>query len=145
MIINMRHSGIVVRNLNNSIRFYEGLGFRVWIRSKEHSPFIEKLVGIKGIELETAKLKSPCGQLLELLHYITDKFDNNIINQRPNKLGHSHISLTVNSISKSVKYFSKNGGFIINKPQMSHDGKVKVLYCYDNDGNLIEIVEELNI
>jgi len=34
-------------------------------------------------------------------------------------------------------------GKVINPPHISNDGKVKVAYCYDNEGFLMEIVEEL--
>ena len=69
MIRNIRHTGIVVRNLDKAIRFYEGLGFSIWKREVEKGQYIDKIVGLDNTEIETAKLKSPCGGLLELLKY----------------------------------------------------------------------------
>jgi len=42
MILNTRHTGIVVRDLDRAIRFYEGLGLRLWRREMETGPFIEQ-------------------------------------------------------------------------------------------------------
>ena len=73
MIINKRHTGLVVNNLDDSVKFYEGLGLKVWNRQVETGDFISKVVGIKNAEVETAKLKIPDGSLLELLEYKSPK------------------------------------------------------------------------
>ena len=56
MITEIRHTGIVVRNLEKAVQFYEGLGFELWKRDMENDPFIEKLVGGTGIEPATYAL-----------------------------------------------------------------------------------------
>ena len=45
MISKFRHAGIVVRDLNKSLVFYEGLGFCLWGREMEKGIFIDKVVG----------------------------------------------------------------------------------------------------
>ena len=67
MIIKTRHTGLVVKNLDKSIRFYEELGLKVWKREFEKGEFLSQVVGINGAEIETAKLKIYDGSLLELL------------------------------------------------------------------------------
>ena len=37
----------------------------------------------------------------------------------------------------------KNGGSLKNRPVVSPSGKAKVVYCYDPEGVLIELVEEI--
>ena len=69
MIKNIRHTGIVVRNLDNAVRFYEGLGLSLFKREVEKGSYIDKVVGINNVIIETAKLKSSCGALVELLEY----------------------------------------------------------------------------
>ena len=69
MIKQIRHTGIVVRDLQRAIRFYEGLGFSLWKRELETGAFLEQVVGITGAKIETAKLKAPCGSMIELLQY----------------------------------------------------------------------------
>ena len=41
--------------------------------------------------------------------------------------------------------FVKQGGSIKNTYQISPDGNVKVVYCQDIEGNILEIVQELKL
>ncbi len=143
MIKNMRHTGLVVRDLELSIKFYLTLGFEVWKREVEQGNFIDKVTGINEVSLEWAKLRSPDGFLLELLQYHSHPDENVFKNSKSNKLGCSHIAFTVNNISTICDHIKKNGGSVVNDPVVSPDGKVKVVYCHDLDGILIELVEEV--
>ena len=50
MILNIRHTGIVVRDLESSLDFYRDLlGLSVWKREKEEGAFIENVVNIPGV------------------------------------------------------------------------------------------------
>jgi catechol 2,3-dioxygenase-like lactoylglutathione lyase family enzyme len=145
MVLNIRHTGFVVLDLEKFIKFYEGLGLSLVSRMLEEGEYIDKLVGLDGVKLEWAKLATSDGSLIELLQYhthteIVKKSDGF---QLPNRLGCSHIALTVNSIEKSIEYICLSGGAIKNPHQTSPDGKVKVAYCFDMEGNILEIVENL--
>ena len=141
MIRNIRHTGIVVRDLDKAVKFYEGLGFSILKRQIEKGPYIDKVVGINKVIIETAKLKSPCGYLLELLQYHSHPMEQTINNQSSNQLGWSHIAITVENIDDCLKYIRNNGGSIENKPISPPQGAMLVAYCHDIEGNLIEIVE----
>ena len=69
MIIKTRHTGLVVKDLNKSIKFYETLGLKLWKRELEKGKFISQVVGLDNAEIETAKLKVSDGSLVELLEY----------------------------------------------------------------------------
>ena len=142
MIRNIRHTGIVVRDLDKAIRFYEGLGFSMWKREMEKVTFIDKVVGLNNARIETAKLKSPCGGLLELLKYHSHPVEKKISKQPSNQLGCSHIAITVENIDETMKYIQDTGGSIVNDPETSPGDKIRVAYCHDCEGNLIEIVED---
>ena len=142
MIRNIRHTGIVVRNLDNAIRFYEGLGFSICKREVEKGPYIDKIVGLDNAEIEIAKLKSPCGGLLELLKYQSHQVEKEISNQPSNQIGCSHIALTVKNIDQTLKYIRKNGGSTCNVPARLPGSALRVAYCHDFEGNLVEIVED---
>ena len=143
MIINKRHTGLVVNDLNSSIKFYEGLGLKVWNRQLETGDFISKVVGIKNVEIETAKLKIPDGSLLELLEYKSSKIKKMNSRYSADRHGCSHVSFTVEDIDKLSKLIENLGGSIVNSPQTSLDGNLKVMYCHDIDGIIVELVQEL--
>ena len=143
MISKLRHTGIVVRNLDQSVVFYEALGFKTWKRELEQGQFLETVVGLKNVRVETAKLIAPCGALLELLEYHSHPVQMEISPQPSNQLGCSHIALTVGSIDEMLECVQNQGGSIVNPPSTAPNGKVRVAYCHDPEGNLMEFVEEL--
>ena len=73
MILNTRHVGLVVEDLEKSIKFYEALGLTVWKRQIESGSFISTVVGIDNVEIETAKLKVSDQSIIELLEYKSHK------------------------------------------------------------------------
>lgn len=141
MITKLRHTGIVVRDLNRGVAFYEALGFSTWTREIEQGPFLELVVGLAGARVEIAKLKSPCGALLELLQYLSHPVYRDISPQPSNQLGCSHIALTVDSMDAALEIVQKYGGALVNLPAINHSATVRVAYCHDPEGNLIELVE----
>ena len=145
MVLNTRHTGFVVLDLEKFIKFYEGFGLKLISRMVEQGDYIDKLVGLINVKLEWAKLSLPDGSLIELLQYhthIDSSYSDGEV-QFSNRLGCSHIALTVKDIKEAIEYICLSGGSIKNKYQISPDGNVKVAYCYDMEGNILEIVENL--
>lgn len=147
MVLNTRHTGFVVLDLEKFIKFYEGFGLKLISRMVEQGDYIDKLVGLKNVKLEWAKLSLPDGSLIELLQYHThiDSSNRGEHVQLSYRLGCSHIALTVKDMEEAIKYIFLSGGSVKNKYQISPDGKVKVAYCYDMEGNILEIVQELKL
>ena len=144
MILNIRHTGIVVRDLESSLDFYRDLlGLSVWKREKEEGAFIENVVNIPGVCLEWVKLKAPGGSLVELLQYHSHPDSQPLEDQASNRLGCSHIALTVDNLDLIYQQLCEHGSHCKSSPQISPDGKVKMLYCHDPDGTILELVEEL--
>tara|TARA_B100001057_G_scaffold484912_1_gene563772 strand:- start:17561 stop:17995 length:435 start_codon:yes stop_codon:yes gene_type:complete len=144
MIKNLRHTGIVVNNLEKCLSFYLNIGFNEVSREVETGEYIDRLVGLNNVKLECAKLALKENITLELLKYHSHPYKNNDLPRLSNRVGCSHIALTVSNILECFELISENGGGAINTIQTSPDGKVKVVYCYDPEGNIIEVVEELN-
>ena len=145
MILDTRHTGFVVNNLDKFISFYEGLGLKVISRMIEKGDYIDNLVSLKNVKLEWVKLELPDNSVIELLKYHSHPILINKLNyhQNANRTGCSHIAFTVSNIQQTIDYICSNGGSIKNKYQISPDGNVKVAYCYDIEGNILEIVEKL--
>ena len=143
MIKAVRHTGIVVRNLDESVKFYRILGFVEDNRDIEEGDFIDTVVGLQNVKLEWVKLKAPDGYLLELLQYHSHPEQKSIVKQKSNQLGCSHLAFSVKGINTICEKIKKIGGSMINPPVLTNDKKVRVAYCHDNEGNLMEIVEVL--
>ena len=143
MIVNVRHTGIVVRNLEKIAKFYRSLGFVDDNRAIEEGQFIDQVTGLDNTKLEWIKMKSPDGYLLELLQYHSHPVDESVTKAKSNQLGCSHLAFTVNSIEETCKQVKLAGGSLVNQPCDAPNGMVKVAYCHDPEGVLIELVEEI--
>jgi catechol 2,3-dioxygenase-like lactoylglutathione lyase family enzyme len=143
MIKEVRHTGVVVRDLEKSVAFYRALGFVEDNRAIEEGVFIDRVVGLQNTKLEWVKLKAADGYLLELLQYHSHPARKEIEKQKSNQLGCSHLAFTVDNIELVCAHIKKNGGSLVSQPVLTNDKKVKVAYCHDIEGNLMEIVEVL--
>ena len=68
---------------------------------------------------------------------------NNETKIKSNQLGCSHLAFSVDNIDSICEKIEEIGGSVVNLPALTSDKKVKVAYCHDNEGNLMEIVEVL--
>jgi len=143
MILNKRHTGLVVHDLDRSISFYEGLGLKVWRREEESGPFIDTVTGIPGVRVEWVKMKCLDGSLVELLQYRSHPDIQPLAATPSNRLGCSHIAFTVVDIAQICSEIVRLGGNVVNPPVIAPSGLVSVAYCHDPDGILMEVVEEI--
>jgi catechol-2,3-dioxygenase len=143
MIKSVRHTGIVVRNIEKVANFYHAIGFIDVDSATEEGEFIDQVTGLKKTKLEWIKLTAPDGYLLELLQYHSHAERTEITQQKSNKLGCSHMAFTVENIDIFCALIKELDGSMVNPPALTIDKKVKVAYCHDVEGNLLEIVEVL--
>lgn len=146
MISSIRHVGFVVKDLEESLLFYQGiLGLELYKRFTEEGEFIDSLTGIKNVKLEWAKLIIPNGGLIELLQYHShpDSFSEAFSKSPSNKVGCSHVALTIKDLSKLYSEIISKGYTCKSQPLLAPGGKAKILYCHDPDGSIIELIEDL--
>ena len=142
-ITNIRHTGIVVTDLDASLRFYRDLlGFKEVKRLEESGSYIDRALALVGANITTVKLAAPDGNLIELLYFRT--------HPRPRpatpescRIGITHMAFTVGNLDQAYATLSTAGVLFNAPPQHSPDGYAKVTFCRDPDGTLIELVEVL--
>ena len=129
MIKNIRHTGIVVINLEASLRFYcDLLGFH-------------NISSLRNVKVTTVKITSPSGQMIELL-----KYNSHPTEQRTREIceiGISHIAFTVDDLDMEYERLKGKEIQFNSLPQLSPDGYAKVTFCRAPEGTLIELVEIL--
>jgi len=139
----VRHTGIVVSDIEKSIRFYtELLGLKIEKDMLESGAYIDNFSDLVGAEVRTVKMSLESGDMVELLHYKSPRSIFNTIGPI-NTVGCSHIALTVDNLDEVYNTFLDRGVKFNSPPQYSPDGFAKVTFCKDPDGVLIELVEEL--
>lgn len=146
VVKSFRHVGLVVRDIKKSLKFYQDfLGLTIAKQDTETGNFISHLVGIRSVTIKWIKLNMPGGGLLELIQHLSHpdlETTHEAIPCSPNRLGCSHPAFTVANLQVLYEKLIDNSYRCISPPLDSPDGKVKVLFAYDPDGILIELVEE---
>ena len=143
MIKEIRHIGIVVNNMENSLKFYRDLlGLKIIRDMDEHGNYIDNMLSLDNVQVRTIKMSADIGNtLIELLDFKSHN-DNEIRNFYT--IGASHVALTVDNLDDLYKHLSENNVKFNAPPQKSSDGLVKVTFCNDPDGTPIELVEMID-
>lgn len=143
MITAIRHTGLVVTDLDQALRFWcDLLGFRVAKRMDESGPHLDAMMGLEQVRVTTVKLSAPDGNLVELLRFHSHP-DAPAWEGKPCSTGFTHIALTVQDLDAAYEKLGAAGVHFNAPPQRSPDGYAKVCYCRGPEGVLLELVEVL--
>jgi len=136
----VRHVGIVVSDMQASLRFYcDLLGLHRADAVVESGTFLDGLLAIKNVKIRTAKLTGTEGPtVIELLAF-----------EQPgpaeatplNAIGPTHVALSVSDLDQLYQRMYDDGVVFNAPPALSPDGGAKVAFCCDPDGTYIELVE----
>ncbi|MDO8654284.1 MAG: VOC family protein [Undibacterium sp.] len=143
MITQLRHTGLVVADLDKALHFWRDvLGFQVARQMEESGPHIDAMMGLRNVRVTTAKLTAPEGGMIELLHFHSHP-DRPVWTGTPHSTGFTHVAMTVVDLAATCKKLAVEGVTFFAPPQLSPDGNVRVTYCQGPEGVLLELVEML--
>ena len=144
MLTEVRHIGIVVKNIENSLKFYRDLlGLQIQRTMNESGEYIDNMLGFKDVKVKTVKMSAPNGlTLVELLEFDAPKGRD--LSNQINDLGASHVAFTVSNIDEMYEKLKQSGIKFNAPPQLSPDGYAKVTFCFDPDGTPVELVQVLD-
>ncbi|MCM8778977.1 MAG: VOC family protein [Candidatus Omnitrophica bacterium] len=141
MVNGLRHACILVRNLERSLKFYQGLlGMEVERVIELAGEYPETLLGLKGIKLTYVKLRNKNQPKNSPPVFELHCWEKPYVRIKPS---YNHISFTVDNLESEYKRLKKQGVKFISKPLKTPYASTKVCFCYDPDKNLIELVEDL--
>lgn len=143
MILGFRHVGIVVSDLGKALEFYcDLLGLPVVKQIFESGPHLDKMLGLVDVRMTTVKLGARGGGMVELLK--CHSHESVYFSRRPLfDFGQSHIALTVDDLDAEYKRLTAAGVAFVSEPVLSPDGRAKVAFFEDPEGNHIELVQEI--
>jgi catechol 2,3-dioxygenase-like lactoylglutathione lyase family enzyme len=130
-----RHVGIVVEDMDRMSSFYQNT-FNLEVMYDEVEE-LEHIAGFDKVKGHIQKLGTNGITIIELLKW--DVTDKESISSDIFDYGISHFALTVDDVEETCK----KSHLIIYEPKKSPDGKVKLAFCHDPEGNVLELVELL--
>ena len=138
----IRHFGIVVRDMERSLRFYRDLlGLTVVRSMNESGAYIDNMLALDNVRVKTVKMAS-AGEaaLVELLEFDSHRCRRSL-DREIYAIGPSHVAFTVDDIEVVRRRLAEAGVPFNAPPQKSPDGYAKVTFCKDPDGTPVELVE----
>jgi catechol 2,3-dioxygenase-like lactoylglutathione lyase family enzyme len=138
-----RHVGIVVKDLEKSIHFWQELiGLKVISDNIEPSPYIEELLSLNAANLRTVKFSDNNGFIVELLKFASPS-NNPDWQGDLSTTGLTHIALTVENVEELVRKLSEFSYASLSKIMKSPNGQVKVVFINGPENLKLELVEVL--
>lgn len=126
-MLSFSHVGLVVADLDRSIRFYEeALGLKCLERHPDSG---------RGLQIAFMGVDSP---VIELLHY-TDPSRR----ERPERGRYDHFAWSVTDISQAIEKLTQHG-VVVEQPgvQTVLDGR-QIAFFYGPDGERVELVQRV--
>lgn len=141
---NVRHIGIVVTDLDRSLRFYRDmLGLTIVRALDESGAYLDNMLALHDVRVTTVKLAGGDGPtLVELLRFASHA-EPSTTARTPYTPGPTHVAFTVEDLDAVYERLLRDGVPFNALPQLSPDGSAKVTFCRDPDGTLVELVEAL--
>ena len=140
-VTNIRHTGIVVSDMERSLQFYRDLlGMEVWADFHDNSDYVQAVTEVAGANVRMVKLKAADGVSIELLQYLSHPQGV----PKPSKacdVGCNHVALQVDDLDALHSKLTAKDIHFHAPPTVSPDGGAKVTYCRDPEGVIIELVE----
>ncbi|MCH2131867.1 MAG: VOC family protein [Pirellulaceae bacterium] len=137
----IRHTGIVVSDMQASLHFYRDLlGLEVWADFKDDSQMVGDVTGVPGANIWMIKLKAEDGVSIELLQYLSHP-QPVPEPRRAYDVGCNHVALQVDDLDALHEKMLAEGIEFNVAPTISSEGFAKITYCRDPEGVLIELVE----
>ncbi len=143
----IRHTGIVVDDIDQSINFYsKNFNLVVTKDMLEEGSYISTMLGVPGAKVRTVKLADSKGGLLELLKFydLPQVFEESF--WKLTDFGCSHAAFTVPDAEGLFVQLQNSGCINVSLPLEPPGGKVKVFFTRTPKalgGVFLEIVEEL--
>lgn len=141
MKVNLRHIGLVVNDFQPMIKFYSYFGFKNPKYKEEDVDFYKDMYCYNELSFfDTYKMILDNDNImLELVHYTNINIDKkNLWN-----FGFSHIAFTIDNLDKLYNDLKQKGVKFLSAPTLHPEKIVKLCFCEDPEGNLLELVEEI--
>jgi len=137
------HAGIIVRDVEEQIRFYQQVfGFTLNARRRLSREMSGALTGMEEADIEVVFMDSPdLPRSLEFLKYHSGHLEEDPT--PPNRVHANHFCFEVDNSHATNRLIVENGGRLLSNPLTNPTGEILINYARDPEGTLIEVIQAI--
>ncbi|PZC43259.1 MAG: Catechol 2,3-dioxygenase [Chloroflexi bacterium] len=144
MSVTMNHTGIVVTDIEEAVKFYcEGIGLSMRFQVEAGGAELSQLLGYDDVQVKAAFVGGIDGHSVEIIEYLSPKSEVRDAGEqhKRNTTGATHISFNVTDMDSIIERIVPMGAVLNNPPVALMDG-FRSIYLQDPWGNWIELDED---
>lgn len=144
MSVTMNHTGIVVTDIEEALKFYcEGIGLEMRFQVEAGGAELSQLLGYDDVQVKAAFIGGIDGHSVEIIEYLSPKTEvrEAAEQHKRNATGAAHISFNVSDMDAIIERVVPMGAVLNNPPVALMDG-FRSVYLQDPWGNWIELDED---
>ena len=140
----MDHVSVVVDDLSAAIAFFTTLGMALEGEMPVESPWVDRLCGLEGVQVEIAMMRTPDGHgRVELTKFRSPELVRaEPAISPPNTLGLRSVMFTVESVDDTVARMRAHGAELIGEV-VQYEDKYRLCYMRGPAGIIVALAEEL--
>lgn len=139
----MEHVGIVVEDLPAAVDFFVELGMELRGEGSVGGEWVDRIVGLEGVECDTAMLRTPDGNgRIELVKFDSPPADLADRGAPANALGLRHLAFEVEDIEGAIARLRPHGAELVGEV-VSYRDVYLLCYLRGPAGMIIELAQKL--
>lgn len=139
----MDHVGVVVEDLPAAVEFFTQLGMEVQGDGSVEGEWVDRIVGLNGIQVEMAMLKTASGDAkVELVKFLSPPAEAGEPNAPSNVVGLRHLCFEVEDVDALVAALQERGNELVGE-LVSYGNSYRLCYVHGPEGIIVELAEPL--
>lgn len=143
MIKRMEHVGIVVDDLAQATAFFVELGLEPQGETSVEGSWVDRIVGLEGIQVDSAMLETPDGDgRVELVKFHAPPGPDGDSNAPANMPGLRHLAFRVDDLDDTLTRLQARGAKLVGEVEQYQD-MFRLCYIRGPAGMIVELAEEI--
>jgi catechol 2,3-dioxygenase-like lactoylglutathione lyase family enzyme len=139
----MDHVGVVVEDLPAAIEFFTRLGMESQGEGSVEGEWVDRIVGLDGIQVEMAMLGTPNGDAkIELVKFLSPPVEDGNPGALANATGIRHLCFQVEDVDALVVGLKERGGELVGDV-VTYGDSYRLCYVRGPEDIIVELAEPL--
>ena len=139
----MEHVGIVVDDLAAATAFFVELGLQLQGETPAEGEWVDRIVGLEGIRVDTAMMETPDGNgRLELVKFHAPSGPDGDRDAPANTPGLRHLAFVVDDIDAAIAGLRAHGGELVGEVERYEDS-YRLCYLRGPERFIVELAERI--